>query len=134
MRKMAIALATTAALLSAPALQARDKPTGEERLAKILEGRVAGEPVSCISLHQTRDTKVIDRTAIVYDAGSVIYVNRPTNARALDSDDILVTDVRGGTQLCNVDVVRLHDRSGFWYTGFVGLEKFVPYRRVAKAD
>ena len=51
MRKIAIALASTAALLAGPALSARERLTGEQELAKMLEGRVAGEPVSCIPLN-----------------------------------------------------------------------------------
>ena len=110
--------------------QARETLTGEAKLAKILEGRVPGKPVDCISLFASRETRIIDKTAIVYDSGRTIYVNRPSNAKALDSDDILVTRPTAG-QLCKLDTVRLHDRSGFWYSGFVGLEQFVPYRKVA---
>ena len=134
MRKIALALATGAALLAgAAAAEAKPRLSGEEQLAKMLEGRVAGEPVSCISLWNTRDQRVIDKTAIVYGNGGTIYVNRPTNARDLDRDDIMVTDIRG-SQLCSVDIVRMHDRSGFFYTGFVGLDQFVPYRKVAVAN
>ncbi len=133
MRKIAIAVATAAALLSAPAVYAKQKMTGEEKLAKILEGREAGEPVDCISMHRTRNARIIDKTAIVYDAGRVIYVNRPTNPRQLDDDDIMVTKLHT-SQLCSVDVVRLRDRSSFFPSGFVGLEKFVPYRKVAVND
>ncbi len=131
MRKIALLLAGAAALIAGPALQARDHRTPEQQLAKILEGREAGPPVSCISLMNTRDTRIIDKTAIVYDSGNVIYVNRPREAQSLDSDDILVTEVHG-SQLCRLDIVKLHDRSGFWYSGFVGLEDFVPYRRVPR--
>lgn len=134
MHKMALALATGAALLAGTAVEAKPKLTGEEQLAKILEGRVAGEPVSCINFMDTRDQRVIDKTAIVYGRGTTIYVNRPSNARDLDRDDIMVTDVRGSSQLCNVDIVRTHDRSNFFYTGFVGLKEFVPYRRVSTAS
>ena len=133
MRRIALVLAAGAALLSAPALQARDKLSGEQRLAKILDGREAGKPVDCIPLTASRETRVIDKTAIVYDAGSVIYVNRPSNAKSLDDDDIMVTEPHG-SQLCRLDVVRMHDRSGFWYNGFVGLEQVVPYRKVAIRD
>ena len=69
MRKLAIALAAGAALLAGPALLARDRPSGEEQLARLLEGRVAGEPVSCIPLSRTSSSRIIDRTAIVYDSG-----------------------------------------------------------------
>lgn len=136
MRKLALALATGAMLttgLAATAAEAKPKLTGEQQLAKILEGRVAGEPVSCISLMDSRDQRVIDKTAIVYGNGGTIYVNRPSNAADLDRDDIMVTDIRGGSQLCNVDIVRLHDRTSNFYTGFVNLDRFVPYRRVASA-
>lgn len=130
MRKIVIALATATALLAAPGLQAKQKLTGEQELSKLLEGRVAGKPVSCISLADTRDSRIIDKTAIVYDAGSVIYVNRPRHAQSLDNDKVMVTRLHTG-QLCRLDTVQLHDRSGFWWSGFVGLEDFVPYRRIA---
>ena len=130
MRKVALLIATGAALVAGTGLQARERLSGEEKLAKQLEGRVAGEPVSCISLNTSRETQVIDGTAIVYGRGNTIYVNRPAHPSSLDSDDIMVTNIHG-SQLCRLDVVRLHDRSGGFYTGFVGLENFVPYRRVA---
>lgn len=132
MRKVAIALAASA-LLAAPAAQAADKPSGEERLTKLLEGRVAGEPVSCIPLSATRDVTMIDKTAIVYDAGSVIYVNRTMHPESIDDDYVMVTKIHGG-QLCSVDAVELRDRSQFFYAGFVGLDKFVPYRKAAKSE
>lgn len=132
MRKFALALAAGAVLLTGPAMAAKPKLTGEEQLAKILDGRVPGKPVDCISLFDSRDQQVIDKTAIVYGNGSTIYVNRPSNARDLDRDDIMVSDIHT-SQLCRMDIVRTHDRSGFFYTGFVGLEQFVPYKRVASA-
>ena len=133
MRKAAIALITATALLGAPAVQAKAKPTGEEKLAKVLEGREAGEPVDCISLSQSRDARIIDRTAIVYGRGNTIYVNRPVNAKDLDSDDVMVTET-SLSRLCKLDTIRMRDRSQFFFTGFVGLEKFVPYRRIAQKD
>jgi hypothetical protein len=133
MRKLAFALAAGAALLAGSALDAKPKLTGEEQLTKLLEGRVAGQPVNCIPLFDTRDQQVIDKTAIVYGTGRTIWVNRPTNAQDLNRDYVLVSEVRTG-QVCQLDVVRLRDRSGGWYRGFVGLEQFVPYRKVASAN
>lgn len=127
MRKIIAAVATAAALLAAPAVAA-DNPKGEEKLAKLLEGREAGKPVSCIPSTHTNETRVIDKTAIVYKVGSTLYVNRPSNADALDDDDILVTK-QHGSQLCRMDTVQLHDRSSFFWSGFVGLGDFVPYRK-----
>lgn len=130
MRKLAFLVAAGAALVAGTGLQARERLTGEEKLAKQLEGRVAGEPVSCISLTASRETQIIDNTAIVFGRGNVIYVNRPAHPSSLDSDDIMVTRITG-SQLCRLDIVRMHDRSGGFYSGFVGLQDFVPYRRVA---
>ena len=104
-----------------------------EQLAKALAGRVAGKPVSCIDPRLNSETQIIDKTAILYGSGRTIYVQRPDNASALDDDDILVTELRGSGQLCDIDVVKLHDRSGGWYRGFVGLRKFVPYTRAQTA-
>ncbi len=52
---------------------------------------------------------------------------------SLDDDDIMVTRLHT-SQLCRLDTVRLHDRTGFHFTGFVGLEDFVPYRKVDRAN
>lgn len=130
MRIAPLLLVAGAALLASSPTFAAPKLTGEARLAKMLEGRVAGDPVSCIPLHNSRDQTVIDKTAIVYEAGRTIYVNRTTDPASLDSDDILVTKLHIG-QLCRLDTIEMRDRSGFWFTGFVGLDDFVPYRRAA---
>ncbi|MFM5906980.1 MAG: hypothetical protein ACKOPO_05260 [Novosphingobium sp.] len=131
MKKLVLALAALPLLAAPAAVSAKPRLTPEAELAKLLEGRVAGEPVSCISLSNARDTQIIDKTAIVYNSGSVIYVNRPKFARSLDDDDIMVTETHG-SQLCRMDVVKMHDRPGMWFRGFVSLEDFVPYRKVPK--
>ena len=139
-KKRVSALGLTLAALAAlgtttPALakeNAKEKLTPEQELAKRLEGRVAGEPVDCIYLPMIRDTTIYDKTAIVYDMGDTLYVNRPASgASSLDSDDVMVTTPTG-SQLCSIDVVKLHDRTSHFFSGSVGLGKFVPYRKVAK--
>lgn len=133
--KFGTVLSAAALAIGAGALTAEAKPrlSGEERLSKLTEGRVAGTPVSCINQSDRSDMQVIDKTAIVYGSGRTIYVNRPRNAESLDSDDILVTRLHG-SQLCKLDSVRTHDRSTQSYTGFVMLGDFVPYRRVESAQ
>ena len=133
MRKIVAALVAAAVLLPLSAAAARPRLAPEARLAKLLDGRVAGEPRDCIFLPSIRGSRIIDKTAIVYDAGRTLWVNRPrSGAESLDDDDILVTDLRGsGSSLCSVDIVKLHDRSSNFYSGFVGLGEFVPYKKVA---
>lgn len=113
---------------------AADQARYDAKLAKALEGRVAGEPVHCIDLRSIRSSTIIDKTAIIYEVGSKLYVNRPTGgASSLDSDDVLVTKT-SGSQLCNVDIVRLIDRTNHFPRGFVNLGEFVPYSKPAKSS
>lgn len=101
----------------------------EARLDRMLQGRVAGKPVDCINLRDISSSQIIDRTAIVYQVGSKLYVNRPRiGASSLDRDDILVTHT-SLPQLCSVDTVKLIDRAGMFPRGFVGLGEFVPYAK-----
>ena len=72
MRKIAIAIVAAAAMLTGPALEARPNLTPEQRLDKLLDGRVAGKPVSCISQFDSREMQVLDKTAIVYGWGNTI--------------------------------------------------------------
>lgn len=125
-----LALSTAALVVSTSALAAgKDDPAAE--LAKLLEGRVAGPPVNCISLSQAQGTRVIDHTAIVYDFGTTIYVNYPRgSASSLSSDDILLTKTFS-TQLCKMDIVRMVDRTGHFPKSFVSLGPFIPYKRPA---
>ena len=112
---------------------AKEKPTGEEKLAKILEGRVAGQPQDCISLSSATSSQIVDKTAIVYRIGSTLWVNRPRGgAESLDDDNILVTKLTG-TRLCSIDTIQLHDRDSHMYAGFVALGDFVPYRKIDTA-
>jgi len=130
--KLGIVAAATALLLAGTAANARTHLTGEQQLAKLLEGRVAGKPVDCITMSNVDSSTVIDKTAIVYDTGRTVYVQRPkVGAESLDDDDILVTELHS-SQLCSIDTVQLHDRNGHFWRGFVGLDKFVPYTRPAK--
>ena len=132
MRPFIATIIAAAAIAAAPA-SAKEKLSPEARLDKMLEGRVAGEPQNCINLSSARSSTIIDGTAIVYRAGSTLWVNRPKGgAESLDDDDILVTKTTG-SQLCSIDAVQLVDRTSHFYSGFVSLGEFVPYRR-AKAE
>lgn len=132
MRKLVLALATTTVLLGGCAsASGKPKLTPPQRLEKLLDGRVPGKPVSCISTYDARDMTIYDKTAIVFRSGGTVYVNRPQNADQLDSNDILVTKTFG-TQLCRLDIVKTLDRGGRFETGFINLGEFVPYRKPPK--
>ena len=132
MRKFLLTLGAVTAAVAAPALAAA-KGDGEAELARELEGLTAGKPVSCINLRDARNSRIIDGTAIVYESGSTLYVNRPRGARSLDNWDVLVTKLHSGSQLCRMDSVDLYDRGARMQSGFVILEDFVPYKKARAA-
>ena len=128
MRKIIASLAVVALAISATgSVAAKDKKTGEERLAEMLKGRVAGEPVSCINTWRNGDMTIIDKTAIVWRMGRTLYVNRTQRPKSLDSDDILVIQKFSASQLCKLDSVYTVERGGGFLKGTVFLTDFVPY-------
>lgn len=131
-----IALSTAAfALLAAPAVQADEEAEmtrGEKELAKMLEGRVAGEPSSCIRTIGSRSLRTIDDTALVYDAGDTIWVNYTKRPKTLDDRDYLVIERFSSTSLCRSDRITTRDRGANFFSGVIMLEDFIPYRKVAE--
>jgi hypothetical protein len=126
-------LLTLGALIAAAAPAQAAKPfDGEAELAKAVAGRVAGAPVNCVNLRDVRSSRIIDHTAIVYDTGNIIYVNRPRAGReSLDQWDTLVTKTFS-SDLCSIDVVQLWDSGSRMQSGSVFLGDFIPYRRAPK--
>ena len=132
-RTSAVGLALATLALLPAAAPAREHLTGEQELAKLLEGRSPAKPVDCIQLRDVWSTQIIDRTAIVYNIAGTLYVNRPSFPDMLDSDAIMVTKT-WGSQLCRLDMVSMRDRSmpGMMHAS-IGLNDFVPYAKPPKA-
>ncbi|MFO6446443.1 hypothetical protein ACLBKU_04795 [Erythrobacter sp. NE805] len=135
----AAALALAAALPAAAQQQgeveakvdAAATPTkGETKLAKLLEGRVAGAPVSCIRNNLRDPVRTIDGTAYVYGSGQTIYVQRTRDPQSIDTNDTLVSTRFSGSQLCRLDTITTIDRVTGMFSGAVFFEDFIPYTRV----
>lgn len=139
----ALPLAAASLCLSPLAAQQADAPDveteaaaveplskGEQRLAKLLEGRVAGEPVRCIRTLPSQRFETIDRTAYVYGSGDTIYVQRTRDPEAIDDNDALVSRRFNASALCRLDVMTTVDPVLGFFTGAVFFEDFVPYTRV----
>lgn len=118
-------------LLAAPAVQADEAVAttkGEQRLAKMLEGRVAGEPQSCIYTVGSQSLTQIDDTALVYKRGNTIWVNYTKTPDAIDDWDYLLIRKFSGSQLCKSDQVQTYSRAGNFFSGVIFLDDFIPYR------
>ena len=135
----ALLSAASLALLAAPTLaqdgeradeEQTEQTKGEKELAKLLEGRVAGEPASCIRTPPNDRVRVIDDTAIVDGGGKTIYVNRTSRPSDIDDRDTMVIRRFSGSQLCKTDTVTTIDRGSQMFSGVIFLSEFVPYTRV----
>ena len=128
-----LALATAAfGMLSSPVLadENAQMTRGEEKLAKLLDGRVAGEPQSCIRTLGSRNLSQIDGTALTYRDGDTVWVNYTRNPDSIDDRDIMVIDRFSGSSLCRTDQVKLVDRVNGFLSGILLLDEFVPYKKV----
>lgn len=115
--------------------EAREPAKGEARLARMLEGRVAGEPQNCIFNLPTDQMTTIDKTAYVFGRGNTIYVQRTSRPENIDDRDTLVTRrFGGGRQLCRQDIATTIDPLTQFFTGAVMFEDFVPYARIDKPE
>ncbi|MXP15478.1 hypothetical protein GRI44_12020 [Altererythrobacter confluentis] len=99
---------------------------GQAELAKLLEGRVAGEPVRCIGTSQRQNMQIIDRTAMVFGSGRTIYVNAPDGVQFLDRFDVPIFRIFG-SQLCRMDRVELRDRAAGISGPQLLMSDFIPY-------
>lgn len=119
-------------LLAASSAHASD---GEERLARRLEGRVAGAPVECLKGRYVVTADIFDGAAIVYRlrGSDTLYVNRPAGARNLRGKDGL--SFYQPRNLCQGWVIQSLTNNGRdrapVFKGSIQLGAFVPY---AKAD
>ena len=102
--------------------------SGQQELERMIEGRVAGEPVNCVRNFPQLRMRVIDGAALVFERGGVLYVNIPETPGQISERDALRTRTFG-TRLCRTDIVTTFERSNGIYTGNISLGEFVPYRR-----
>ncbi len=116
-------------ILAAPASAQTDEPTkGERELAELIEGRVAGEPVRCLTRIEADSVRIIDETAFVFRDRRTIYINRPvTGTRYLDRWDMPVFRKFGSSNLCRSDQVELVDRNSGFPGPVLQLGAFIPY-------
>jgi hypothetical protein len=109
---------------------ARDE-TPDPAIAKALSGKVAGKPLSCISLLDAQSSMTY-RGAILYRVNSKLtYLNDLGKCPYLRDDNILVTDIHG-SQMCRGDIVRMIDRGSRFPSGSCVFSDFVPYRTPEK--
>lgn len=103
--------------------------TDEAALSRLLAGRTAGHPVKCLTLRHVRSSRLFDGSAIVFESGGTLYLNRPTaGAELLDADKAILTNSVTG-QICSGETVQLFDTASGVQSGSAFLGEFIPYRK-----
>jgi hypothetical protein len=125
----AIGLIGTAVVAASPA---QEKRAAKEAAAleKATAGKVAGKPVSCISLSRSRSSQIIGENAIIYRVSSnAFYVNKPVGGcSSLRKDKTLITRTPGD-RLCSGDIARVVDLPLGFEGGACVLGEFTPYTK-----
>ena len=100
-------------------------------LVEAVEGRIAGEPVSCIPLRQIGGNRAIGDQVIIFEekAGDTIWINRPAGGCPLDSGRALSLSTTA-SQLCSGEIVGVFDPLSGMSFGGCSLGEFVPYREI----
>ncbi len=133
MKTLVLALGSVALASAVSPVSAKSSISemGDAQLARMLDGRLAGAPVKCISTISARPDalQVIDGVGLVFYAGKTIYVSRAADPDKLRWTDVQTIDQLRQTRLCSSDRIWTHDRHNGTFTGVVALTDFVPYTR-----
>lgn len=132
-----IPLLVTGALLVACTTTAAEQPTRsaakQQEFEKLVAGKVAGPPISCLPTYRQNDMVVIDERTIAFrDGGRRTYVNHMQGAcNNLGGTYALVTRTFGSAQLCRGDIGQVVDLTNHFTVGSCVFGDFVPYTRPA---
>jgi len=130
--RLPLLLAGAALMLGAatPASDVARSARAQDRLDKVLAGRVAGAAVDCVDAGRIGGPDIIDSGTILYrDMGRVWRNDLPDQCRALQPGRILVVRLWGG-QLCRGDLVEIADGGSSIPMGSCRLGAFAPYEKV----
>jgi hypothetical protein len=102
----------------------------EAALARELEGRVAGEPVSCIPMRAGQSLQISGPETLVLREGRTTWVNRlERSCRGLRPLDQLIVEPSLGGRYCRNDRFRAQPVGTTIPGPYCLLGNFTPYRR-----
>lgn len=125
-------LAACAAQGPAPEPRLTERETRE--LARLIEGKVPGEPVSCVTSYDSSKLRSIGDNTLVYVANKdLVYLNRLAGAcNGIARGDALVMNRTSASQYCRGDIARVISVPSGTMTGSCALGDFVPYKTPGK--
>jgi hypothetical protein len=98
------------------------------KLDKLLAGKVAGAPITCLPNYQANDMIRIDDSTIAFKRGSRVYVNHLRGACSnLTSGFYSLVTRSSGQGLCRGDIAEVRDNQTGTIVGACGIGNFIPY-------
>lgn len=129
MRSLSVLLMT--AVLSACAVGPEPGRTADAQahLDKILAGKVAGTPISCLAHSSANDMDVIDDGTVVFTRGRTVYRNDFSggSCNELGRGHYALVTRTSSSSLCRGDIAEVRDFSNGITVGSCVLGDFVPY-------
>lgn len=131
----ALLLVVTTACATGPVPRAELTARQQLKLDKALDGKVAGEPVRCISRFQGDNMSVVSDSTLVYRVNrNLVYRNDlQGSCRGLASGDTLVMELHGN-QYCRGEMAHVVDLTTGMRGGSCALGDFIPYRTPESGD
>lgn len=124
-----VAAATLAGCMTQPPAPTRTAE-GQAKLQRLIAGKVAKAPVTCLSSLRTRNSTTIDNSTIAFRTGQTVYVNHLRGACSqLDSNFYTLVTRSSGSGLCSGDIADVTDLRSGMIVGSCALGEFVPYTR-----
>lgn len=129
MRSIPFLLAAAAIAGCSTAPEQGRSADAQATLDRVLAGRVAGPPVSCLPTYRRNDMITVDGDTLLFRSGSTVYRNDlRSGCSNLGGGYALVTRSTGGS-LCAGEIAQVADlRSGIT-VGSCVLGDFVPYTK-----
>lgn len=110
-------------------------PKAQQELARWLDGKVAGQPQTCLPTYRSQDMIVIDENTLLFrDGANRVWrteLRGPCNGLGRPGTALL-TKTYGGTGLCRGEIAQVIDTSQGFTVGSCGIGDFVPYTGPAR--
>ena len=130
MRSMSLLLMAAALGGCATAPEPVRTAEAEAHLDRLIAGKVASKPISCLPHYRSNDMVVIDDGTVVFKNGRTVYRNDFMGGSCSNlgrGHYALVTRTSGGSGLCRGDIAEVRDVTAGITVGSCVLGDFVPY-------
>ncbi|MEP3224801.1 MAG: hypothetical protein ABJO01_02410 [Parasphingorhabdus sp.] len=126
---LALMLAAPAALSGTAEVKLSEKE--QASFDKIVEGRTAGKPVSCISRNDQKNMRVVGDKYLIYSRtrnAKTVYVNQP-HGGCRDVDRHTLVTRRFSGNLCRGEIGLVEDFNSGAFVDSCSFSSFVPYTK-----